>query len=112
MIVHLGYNLFGIFVQAGLSGYCRNTGSIGLLVILLILMLLLFSAFFCGEVSRILKRRGTRDLLDNPQELSTPGLNALPRKKWPAALRDTFASPQAIASLLLWLFGVIVNFIK
>ena len=29
MVVHLCYNLFGIFVQAGLSGYCRSTGSIG-----------------------------------------------------------------------------------
>ncbi len=112
MIVHLGYNLFGIFVQAGLSGYCRSTGSIGLLVILLIALLLLSSAFFCGEVSRILKRRGTRNLLDDPKTLSTPGLNAVPWKKWPAALRDAFACPQAIGAVALWLFGVIVNFMK
>lgn len=112
MIVHLGYNLFGIFVQAGLSGYCRNTGSIGLLVILLIALLLLSSAFFCGEVSRILKRRGSRDLLDDPANLSTPGLNAIPWRKWPVALRNAFACPQAIAAVALWLFGVIVNFIK
>lgn len=111
MIVHLGYNLFGIFVQAGLSGYCRSTGSIGLLVILLIALLLLSSAFFCGEVSRILKRRGTRDLLDDPQALSTPGLNAIPWRKWPITLRDAFACPQAIGAVILWLFGVIVNFI-
>lgn len=112
MIVHLGYNLFGIFVQAGLSGYCRSTGSIGLLVILLIALLLLSSAFFCGEVSRILKRRGTRDLLDDPKALSTPGLNAIPWRKWPVVLRDAFASPQAVGAVVLWLFGVIVNFIK
>ncbi len=112
MIVHLGYNLFGIFVQAGLSGYCRSTGSIGLLVIILIALLLLSSAFFCGEVSRILKRRSTRDLLDDPKSLSTPGLNAIPWRNWPIALRDAFACPQAIGAVLLWLFGVIVNFIK
>lgn len=112
MIVHLGYNLFGIFVQAGLSGYCRSTGSIGLLVILLIALLLLSSAFFCGEVSRILKRRGTRDLLDDPQAISTPGLNAIPWRAWPLALRDAFACPQAIGAVILWLFGVVVNFIK
>ncbi|MBR5123746.1 MAG: CPBP family intramembrane metalloprotease, partial [Clostridia bacterium] len=57
MVVHLCYNLFGIFVQAGLSGYCRSTGSIGLLVVLLIALLLLSLAFFCGEVSRILRHR-------------------------------------------------------
>ena len=47
MIVHLCYNLFGIFVQAGLSGYCKSTGSIGLLVVLLIalpLFYLMYSA--------------------------------------------------------------------
>ncbi|MBQ9780046.1 MAG: CPBP family intramembrane metalloprotease [Clostridia bacterium] len=112
MIVHLGYNLFGIFVQAGLSGYCRSTGSIGLLVILLIALLLLSSAFFCGEVSRILKRRGTRSLLDDPQALSTPGLNTIPRKKWPVTIRNAFACPQAVGAVLLWLFGVILNLIK
>ena len=112
MIVHLGYNLFGIFVQAGLSGYCRSTGSLGLLVILLIALLLLSSAFFCGEVSHILKRRGTRHLLDDPQAISTPGLNAIPWRKWPRALRNAFACPQAIGAVLLWLFGVMINFIK
>lgn len=111
MTVHLGYNLFGIFVQAGLSGYCRSTGSIGLLVILLIVLLLLSSAFFCGEVSRILKRRGTRSLLDDPRELSTPGLNALPQKQWLSTFRNAFACPTALGALILWLFGVIVNFI-
>ncbi len=112
MIVHLGYNLFGIFVQAGLSGYCRSTGSLGLLVILLIALLLLSSAFFCGEVSRILKRRGSRDYLDDPSTLSTPGLNTLPAKAWFPTLGRAFACPQAIAAILLWLFGVIVSFIR
>ena len=112
MIVHLGYNLFGIFVQAGLSGYCRNTGSIGLLVILLIAFLLLSSAFFCGEVSRILRQRGTRALLDDPNEISTPGLNTIPRKQWLTALRNVFACPQALGALALWLLGVVINFDK
>lgn len=111
MVVHLGYNLFGIFVQAGLSGYCRSTGSIGLLVILLIALLLLSSAFFCGEVSRILRRRGKRDLLENPAALSTPGLNAIPWRKWPLALRNAVACPPAVAALLLWLLGVVINFV-
>lgn len=111
MIVHLGYNLFGIFVQAGLSGYCRSTGSLGLLVILLIALLLLSSAFFCGEVSRILKRRGTRDYLDDPAALSTPGLNTVPKGARLITLRNAFACPQALAALLLWLLGVIVSYI-
>lgn len=112
MIVHLCYNLFGIFVQAGLSGYCRSTGSIGLLVVLLIALLLLSSAFFCGEVSRILRRRARADLLDNPDEISTPGLNRLTAREWPRALLAAFSSPAGAAAVVLWLFGVIINLVR
>lgn len=108
MIVHLGYNLFGIFVQAGLSGYCRSTGSIGLLVILLISFLLLSAAFFCGETSRILRRRAEGE----DGDISTPGLNAIPWKKWHKYLGSAFASPAALGALLLWLLGVIINFVR
>jgi membrane protease YdiL (CAAX protease family) len=112
MVVHLCYNLFGIFVQAGLSGYCRSTGSIGLLVVLLVALLLLSSAFFCGEVARVLRRRAHADLLDDPEEISTPGLNKLPARQWPRALLAAFASPAGIAAVVLWLFGVIVNLVR
>ncbi len=112
MVVHLGYNLFGIFVQAGLSGYCRGTGSIGLLVILLIVLLLLSAAFFCGEVARILRRRAKVDILDGPTALSTPGLNRLTAKEWLRTLPAAFASPTGILAVILWLFGVIVNLIR
>ncbi len=112
MVVHLGYNLFGIFVQAGLSGYCRSTGSVGLLVVLLIALLILSAAFFCGEVARILRRRARADLLDHPDDISTPGLNRLPARQWPKALLSAFASPAGILAVVLWLFGVVVNLIR
>ncbi len=112
MVVHLGYNLFGIFVQAGLSGYCRSTGSVGLLVVLLIALLLLSAAFFCGEVARILRRRAKVGLLDNPDDLSTPGLNRLAPREWPRALLCAFASPAGVMAVALWLFGVIVNLVR
>ena len=112
MIVHFCYNLFGIFVQAGLSGYCRSTGSVGLLVVLLITLLLLSAAFFCGEVARILRQRARADLLDNPDDISTPGLNRLPARQWPKALLSAFASPAGIAAVVLWLFGVVVNLVR
>lgn len=112
MIVHLCYNLFGIFVQAGLSGYCKSTGSIGLLVVLLIALLILSSAFFCGEVAHILRRRAKVDLLDNPDDISTPGLNKLPARQWPRALVAAFASPAGIAAVVLWLVGVMINLVR
>lgn len=112
MVVHLGYNLFGIFVQAGLSGYCRSTGSVGLLTVLLIALLLLASAVFCGEVSRILRRRAKRYVLDDPENLATPGLVRLSLREWLPALRDAFACPAACGAVLLWLFGVVANLIQ
>ena len=112
MTVHLCYNLFGIFVQAGLSGYCQSTGSVGLLVVLLIAVLILSAAFFCGEVARILRRRARTDLLDDPDAVSTPGLNRLPAKKWPRALLSAFASPAGIAAVALWLLGVVMNLLR
>ena len=112
MVVHLGYNLFGIFVQAGLSGYCRSTGSIGLLVVLLMALLLLSSALFCGEVARILHRRAKTDLLDDPSKISTPGLNRLAPREWPRALLAAFASPAGVFAVVLWLFGVVMNLVR
>ena len=112
MIVHLCYNLFGIFVQAGLSGYCKGTGSVGLLVVLLIALLLLSAAFLCGEVARVLRRRARADLLDAPDDRSTPGLNRLPARLWPRALLSAFASPAGVAAVALWLFGVVANLLK
>ncbi len=112
MVVHLGYNLFGMFVQAGLSGYCRGTGSVGLLVVILIAVLLLSTAFFCGEVARVLRQRAKVDLLDAPGEIATPGLNRLPARAWPKQLLCAFASPAGVAAVILWLFGVVVNLVR
>lgn len=112
MLVHLCYNLFGIFVQAGLSGYCKSTGSLGLLVVLLIALLLLSSAFFCGEVSRILRHRARAHMLDSPEEITTPGLNRLSSKAWPSALLSAFAAPAGIGAVALWLLGVVLNLLR
>ena len=111
MIVHFGYNLFGIFAQAGLSGYCRNTGSIGLLVVLLIALLLLSAAFFCGEVARILRRRAETGVFASPHEIATPGLNRLTKRTWLPALGGAFASPEAVLAVLLWIAGVVINLV-
>ena len=109
VIVHLGYNLFGIFVQAGLSGYCNSTGSVGLLVILLIAFLLLGAAFFCGETARILRGRAKPSMLDSPSVISTPGISKLRCKEWLSATVGAFACPAALTCLVIWLAAVVMN---
>ena len=112
MIVHAGYNLFGVFAQAGISGYCRSTGSLGLLIVLLIALLLLSAAFLCGEIARILRRRAKVGITSSPDEISTPGLNRLAGRAWLPALRDAFASPAGIGALVLWLVGVAMHLLR
>lgn len=110
--VHLGYNLFGIFAQAGISGYCNSTGSVGLLVIVAIAVLLLGSAFFCGEIARILRGRAKPSLLDDPSVISTPGINNLKgARNWWRAISDAFACPTAVLCVAVWVAAVVINIV-
>lgn len=112
MLVHAGYNLFGVLAQAGLSGYYRSTGNVGLLVVILISLFLLAAALFCGEVARILRHRAETNLMAHPDEISTPGLSRLSLRAFFPALGKAFLCPEGIAAVLLWLVGVILNLVK
>lgn len=112
MLVHLGYNLFGVLAQAGLSGYCRSTGNLGLLVVLLIALLLLSAAVFCGESARILRRRARLRLTDAPDAQQTPGLSALSAREFLPALGRAFLCPEAMLAVVLWIVGVVINLVR
>lgn len=111
MLVHLGYNLFGVLAQAGLSGYCRSTGNLGLLVVVLIALLLLSSAIFCGETARILRRRARMRLSDAPDAQTTPGLSSFSARAFLPAVGRAFLCPEALLAVLLWMAGVVINLI-
>ena len=110
MLVHLGYNLFGVLAQAGLSGYCRSTGNLGLLVVLLIALLLLSAAVFCGESARVLRPR--LRLTDAPDSQQTPGLSALSAREFLPALGRAFFCPEAMLAVVLWATGVVINLVR
>ncbi len=112
MLVHLGYNLFGVLAQAGLSGYCRSTGNLGLLVVLLIALLLLSAAVFCGESARVLRRRARLRLTDAPDSQQTPGLSALSAREFLPALGRAFFCPEAMLAVVLWATGVVINLVR
>lgn len=108
MLVHLGYNLFGVFAQAGISGYCRSTGNVGLLVVVLVALLLIASGLFCAETARVLRRRGTSPLPETADEV-VPGLCAVPVSEFFRLLGRVFLCPEAIAAVILWIVGVVLN---
>lgn len=108
MLVHLGYNLFGVFAQAGISGYCRSTGNVGLLVVILIALVLISSGLFCAETARILKRRGTSPLPETADQ-AVPGLCAVTVPEFFRLLGRVFLCPEAIAAVILWVVGVVLN---
>lgn len=112
MLVHLGYNLFGVLAQAGLSGYCRSTGNLGLLVVVLLALLLLSAALFCGESARILRRRARLRLTDDPEDQQTPGLSRLSLREFFPAVGRAFFCPEGLAALALWITGVVLNLVK
>lgn len=120
MLVHLGYNLFGVLAQAGLSGYCRSTGNLALLVVVLIALLLLSAALLCGETARILNRRATLRLTDAADEQDTPGLwrysGGSTRgggfRGVVASLGRIFRCPEAILAVVLWILGVVLNLVR
>ena len=112
MLVHFGYNVFGILAQAGLSGYCRSTGSIGLLIVILIAFLLLSAALFCGEAARILKGRAKPSVFDRASdEIATPGFNRIPWRKFPLTFVSAFALPEGCLCILLWMASVIYHLV-
>lgn len=120
MLVHLGYNLFGVLAQAGLSGYCRSTGNLALLVVVLIALLLLSAALLCGETARILNRRATLRLTDAADEQDTPGLwrysGGSTRgggfRGVMTSLGRIFLCPEALLAVVLWIVGVVLNLVK
>ena len=113
MLVHLGYNLFGVLAQAGLSGYCRSTGNLGFLVVLLIALLLLSAAVFCGESARVLRRRARLRLTDAPDSQQTlrsfphfPPVSFCPPSDVPSS------APKAMLAVVLWATGVVINLVR
>ena len=62
-------------------------------------------------MARILRRRAKADLLSNPDDISTPGLNRLPARQWPRALVAAFASPAGVVAVALWILGVVLNLV-
>lgn len=100
VLVHLFYNVFGLFGQPALTRFYLYTGSTKLFSFLLTFAFLLSAVVFCGEASRIY--RG----------YSRAGLSAsyrvdLPRDELPARILHTIFPPVGIVCAVVYVLACI-----
>ena len=100
VLVHMLYNVFGLFGQPALSRFYLYTGSTQLFSFLVTFAFLLSAVVFCGEASRIYRgysRAGT----------PAPYRVDLPRDELPDRLRRTLLPPAGIVCIVVYLLACI-----
>lgn len=96
MLLHLFYNVFGLFGQPYLSAFYVYAGSNEIFLFCLLVLFLLFSAFAVGEARKIYHGYATR----NTSSAYAPRLE---RAMLLPAFLSAGRSPALLACLLLWL---------
>lgn len=96
MLLHLFYNVFGLFGQPYLSAFYVYAGSNEIFLFCLLVLFLLFSAFAVGEARKIYHSYATR----NVDSSYAPRLE---RAMLLPAFLSAGRSPALVACLLLWL---------
>ena len=96
MLLHLFYNVFGLFGQPYLSAFYVYAGSNEIFLFCLLVLFLLFSAFAVGEARKIYHGYATR----NTSSAYAPRLE---RAMLLPAFLSAGRSPALVACLLLWL---------
>ena len=96
MLLHLFYNVFGLFGQPYLSAFYVYAGSNEIFLFCLLVLFLLFSAFAVGEARKIYHGYATR----NVDSSYAPRLE---RAMLLPAFLSAGRSPALVACLLLWL---------
>lgn len=98
VIVHLAFNLFGLFGQPALTRFYLYTGSTELFSFLLVIIFLAAAIVFCGEAGRTY-----RAYARNAQ--SAPYRVDLPRSELPARLLHTVFAPAGIVCIVVYLLA-------
>jgi len=98
VLVHLAFNLFGLFGQPALTQFYLYTGSTELFSFLLVIIFLLSAILFCGEAGRIY-----RGYARTAQ--SAPYRADLPKKEWPQRVLGTVFAPVSIVCMVVYLLA-------
>ncbi len=104
MLVHLLYNLFGLFGQPYLNALYNLTTGTGFFIFMIVTVFLLSAAIFCGEASRLYKK-----YLYLGYDASYRGVP----KKESSEIRSSYIkvlrSPTAIACFCVYITAIIIS---
>ena len=100
ILVHLLYNVFGLFGQPALTGFYRYTDSTELFSFLLTFVFLLSAVIFCGEASRIYRSYSRAGV-------AAPYRVDLPREELPDRLRRTLLPPVGVICIVVYVLACI-----
>ena len=100
MLVHLLYNVFGLFGQPALTTFYRYTDSTALFSFLLTFVFLLSAVVFCGEAARIYRAYSRAGV-------AAPYRVDLPREELPDRLRRTLLPPVGLVCIVVYILACI-----
>lgn len=99
-VIHMLYNVFGLFGQPALTRFYRYAGSTALFTFLLTFAFLLFSVILCSEASRIY-RTYAKTGVDAPYRVT------LPREELPTRILHTLFPPIGIVCVAVYIIACI-----
>ena len=107
MLVHFGYNLFGLFGVPYVSAVYASMGRAWVMIFLLIVMLLFGAAIFCGEAARLYRHFASHGAHEG--EGANPTLS---RRDSTIRFLRRLLTPQAAICIVLYLTVAIVGLFR
>ncbi len=99
-VIHMLYNVFGLFGQPALTRFHRYAGSTALFTFLLTFAFLLFAVIFCSEASRVYRGYAKAGV-------EAPYRVILPREELPTRLLHTLFPPVGIVCVVVYIIACI-----
>ena len=107
MLVHFGYNLFGLFGVPYVSAVYASMGRVWVLIFLLVVVLLFGAAIFCGEAARLYRHFASHGAHEG--EGANPTIS-----RHDSAIRflRRLLTPQAAVCILLYLTVAVIGLFR
>ena len=107
MLVHFGYNLFGLFGVPYVSAVYASMGRVWVLIFLLVVVLLFGAAIFCGEAARLYRHFASHGAHEG--EGANPTIS---RRDSAIRFLRRLLTPQAAVCILLYLTVAVIGLFR